>query len=119
MRGLNVAMLAAGTAVLALGLQSGPQANAPQAGAAYEPMSTDRMLCKQKLLERGERRLPEKPLVRRGGGRLSDQSDEDGEAACATDRNFIEPTPPPRTCEPNAERHDQPIFCWWAGLRFG
>jgi hypothetical protein len=114
MKPLDVAVLAIGTAALAFGLAGGAEAYAPQGIAAM--IASDGMSCEQSLLERGPLRLAEEVERPQKDDPVSDASDEEREGTCATDRNFIEPTPPPPACEPNAERHDQVIFCWWARL---
>lgn len=114
MKPLDLAMLAIGTAALAFGFPGGAQANAPQGIDAM--IASDSMSCEQSLLERGPRRLAEEVERPQKGDLVSDAAGEAREWTCATDRNFIEPTPPPPACEPHAERHDQVIFCWWARL---
>ena len=107
MKPLKVAMLGIGTAVLAFGLQGanasenreheregwvalagiqvdGTEAHAPQASAAYEPISGHCMPFEQSLLDRGSLGLPEHVLVPQMGGLLSYESDEQGESAWTT-----------------------------------
>ena len=109
MKPLKFAMLGIRTAVLAFGLQGanasenwvalagiqvdGTEAHAPQASAAYEPISGDCMPFEQSLLDRGSLGLPEHVLVPQMGGLLSYLSGEESESPSATDRSFIASAP--------------------------
>jgi hypothetical protein len=113
MKRLDVTILAIGTAVLAIGFQGAnasedseyeregwaalersqterTEASAPQASAAYESISSDRMPFEQSLLDRGAVGVPERVLLAQIGG-MSYKSGEESASPWADDHDFIAP----------------------------
>jgi hypothetical protein len=116
MKSLDVALLAIGTAALALcfpGANASTDGTAPQAEPAYGASSGGSVPVDRNAADPGSPRPPEPVLRPPPDGERSEAFDAPG-AAWAIDRNFIDPQPLPRACQPHAERHDQVIFCWLA-----